>query len=50
MSPSFEVMITIESPRPGIDPGTSSSQDKYANHYTNGESYDIPGKIPQGLL
>ena len=32
MSPAIQVMITNESPRPGIDPVTSCSQGKHANH------------------
>ena len=36
MSQSIEGMIIIGSPRLGIDPGTSSPNNKHDNHYTNG--------------
>ena len=28
-------MVSIEGPRPGIDPGTLSPQGEHANYYTN---------------
>ena len=37
----FEVMNTIEGPRPGIDPGTSSPQGKHTKHYTNGNKQAV---------
>ena len=42
---SVEVMITIERPRLGIDPGTSSPQGKHANHYTNGDRHTCSPKF-----
>ena len=40
MSQSIAVMINIEGPRLGIDPGTSSPQGENASHYTNGDNRD----------
>ena len=38
-------MIPIESPKPGIDPGTSSPQGEHSNYYTSGDRYDIVNYI-----
>ena len=49
MSQSIKVMITTEGPRPGIEPRTSSTQVKHANHYTNGHSSYLETSEPVEL-
>ena len=44
-SQSTEVMITMERPRPGVNPRTSSTQGEHANHYTSVDQHGAPKRV-----